>query len=316
MSTLLTLLLAFGGGDEIRLELRPEIMVRGIEVQLRDFADVTCTDAELRDRIGRVSIGKRPALGNTRVVTREELGQRLLAAGVATDRVHVFGAREVSLVPAFALLQAREVLEAADGVLRAALALEADADIEAEAGSLAIQHVPPGRTGYDLSAEVRNGRLEAKSAIVDVRVLVDGEPWKTIPVPYKLRRYRQALVVTAPVPRGQPLTAENVTLKRVEVQLGNALFVDSPEAVTGMVSARNLTANRLLQPQDVAAPAVVRRGDLVTIVSQKGRVKVATKGIAEQDGAVGTLVAVRNLTSQRVLAAVVQGHGVVAVEPQ
>ena len=33
-------------------------------------------------------------------------------------------------------------------------------------------------------------------------------------------------------------------------------------------------------------------------------------------GAVGTLVAVRNLTSQRVLAAVVQGHGVVAVEPQ
>jgi len=58
---------------------------------------------------------------------------------------------------------------------------------------------------------------------------------------------------------------------------------------------------------------LVRRGDAVTIVARRGDMVVTAFGLAREDGALGEVVRVENLQSQRVVHARVRGNNTVAV---
>lgn len=309
-------LLAGGGEDPkpepVRIDCRSEARLRGTEILLRDVADVTSVDKGLAERLADVSFGKRPAPGSFRALTREEIEKRLLALGLGTDRVLLLGSREIGLVPVFVPMQAKDLLEAADGVMSAALATEqAAGEVTFEAGAVAPIQVPPGRRSLDLRPTLRGGRFEIASAIVDVQILVDDEPWKTVPIAYRLRRFVEAVVVEKAIPKGQPFSDDNVSVRRIEAPSAAMPLLGKLAALEGKVAARNLTANRPLLASDLTGPAVVWRGDIVTLVSETGRVKLATKARADQEGPVGARILVTNLGSGKVLSAIVLGPGVV-----
>lgn len=298
--------------EPVRLECRSEAQVRGAEVLLRDIAEITTADKALATRLADISFGKRPAAGFFRALTREEIERRLVELGLALDRFALVGAREVALVPVFTLLQPKDVLEVADGIMRSAVASEANpGDIEFEAGPTVAVQVPPGRRTFDLAGSLRGGRLDLASAIVDVKVVIDGEAWKTLTLSYRLRRFVHAVVVERPIQKGQPFADDNVALKRIEAQNSSLTLVSRFDLLEGKVAARNLTPNRPLTPADVTGPAVVWRGEIVTLVSDSGRIKLATKARADQDGAAGARILVTNLASGKVLQATVVGPGVV-----
>ena len=326
-----------GGGDDppVVVRCKADAELRGTEVWLRDIAEVETSDAELTARLLQVSFGKPPATGFERVLTQQDVMLRLVREGLTAARLRLVGAPSISLRPVVTRVQPSDVLEAAEPVLRAALAVGGDgsgnsnsngsgsssssgadgaaADVELEpATRLSTLLVPPGRYAFELSGRLV-GAVSHGSATVEVTVLVDQEPFKVVRVPYRLHRYQRVLVAARPIEKAEPLGEANLELQRVEAAAGPCPFLTGFEAVAGRVAAQDLRQGTRLTLAAVAAPAVVFRGDVVHLVATEGRIRVATRAIALADGAAGDRIPVRNLTADRVVQAVVHGQGLVVV---
>jgi flagella basal body P-ring formation protein FlgA len=315
----LALTLAAGGDDgaprrvPIVVALKTDALVRGTEVLIGDVASIDAPSLEVAERVARISFGRRPGLGFHRVLSDRDVLARLLQDGLLAADVKVAGAREVVVQAACTVLQPQELLDVAEPVLRAAIDLEQQ-DVEYElAVPLKPQRVPPGRRAFEVKPALRGGQLQRASAIVELGFWVDGELWETLPVQFRLRRYGQVLITTGAVRRGTPLDASNVEDRRVESAQISSAFLNRIEAVAGKVAARDLRSGERLTLAALADPAVVCRGDQVALVSSRGSIRIATKGIAQADGAVGARIAVMNVTSGKLVQAVVEGPGVVSV---
>jgi flagella basal body P-ring formation protein FlgA len=93
-------------------------------------------------------------------------------------------------------------------------------------------------------------------------------------------------------------------------------YLTSFDGVRGKVAARELRAGAMLTLRSISDPAVVYGGDPINLVAVNGRVQVATRAVALQDGAVGDRIAVRNLASNKVVQAAVHGPGLAVIELQ
>src|SRR3546814_112487 len=121
----------------------------------------------------------------------------------------------------------------------------------------------------------------------------------TLRVPVHAELWQPVAVLTSPLNRGAVLGADQVRLEPHEVLGLSRGYFGAIDQVVGQQARRNLKANDVLHPGMVEAARLVKRGDLVVVSAEDGRVAVRSQGIALQDGAEGASVQVRNSRSGR-----------------
>lgn len=311
-------LVAGGGGDGEKdkakpvLRLKPSVIVRGLDVTVGELCELVPADGTTL-ALAAVKFGPAPVNGHARTVSRTELVQVLAAAKVDLTTVKIEGADEATVQAITVEVPGQEMLEAATTALQAQLAVEGG-DVELEAPAR-VRHVqaPPGRHSQELRARLRGNRTGPNSAVVDVEVLVDGESCKKVPLTFKLQRFHQVLKTTGTVRAGTPLGPENLAITREPMDQASALYLDRMEQVAGLIAARNLQPSQRVTIGDAAPPALVRKGDVVTVVMTRGRVKVTAKAMANHDAPLDGRVALTNLQSRATLTGIVHGPGIVVV---
>ena len=302
-----------GGGDgqPTPVRLKPAASVRGLDVTIGELCELPGDAAGVA--LARIVFGQAPVHGYARTVSRTEIVQALAGAGVDVTTIKLEGADEVLLQAIVVDVPGAELLDAATTALQALLAVEGgDVEIEAPPRVRQVQ-APPGRTSQELRARVRGNKTGPAGAVVDVEVLVDGEPCKRVPVTFKLQRFQQVLKTAVTVRAGTPLGPDVVALAREPLAQATGLYLDRMDQVEGLIAARDLQPGRRLTLADAAPPSVVRKGDLVTVVSTRGRVKVTTKAMANHDAPLAGRVTLTNLQSRSTLTGIVQGTGLVVV---
>lgn len=84
--------------------------------------------------------------------------------------------------------------------------------------------------------------------------------------------------------------------------------------VVGRRVRRPIGKNNTIKMDYLDAREVVRRGDTVIIVAEKGGLKVTTKGVAKDNGSSGEMIRVENISSGKVITGRVVESGVVKVD--
>lgn len=294
------------------LTLRAAASTRGVDVTIADLCDVSPVGPEAAV-IGQVRFGPAPVPGFTRTVSRTEVLQSLAAAGFNASAFALRGATESLVQTVVVEVPGQDVLDAATAVLRALLAAEGgDVEIEPPA-RLRLLQAPPGRQSQELRARVRGDQTGPTSAVVDVAIVVDGEDYKTLQLNFKLTRYHQVLKTIGTLRAGTPLGPENLQLVREPLALHTGLYLDSFAQVSGQIAKRNLQPSQRLSLGDVTPPAVVHRGEIVTVVMTSGRVKVTCKAMVNHDAAVGERVTVTNTESRAQITGIAAAPGTVVV---
>ncbi len=294
------------------IELRANALVRGLDLRLADLAEITPAgeDAQL---VGAIKLGQAPMPGVVRTFTRHEFLQALVANGYSPASFKIRGAVESTVQSMVVAIGQAEFVDAAKTVLDAVL-LQEGGDVEVElATTIRIQQVQPGRKSQELRARVRGGTTNPASAVVDVDVLVDGEVAKTVPVQWKLTRFHSVLKASQSIGAGVPIGPENCVVSRERVSQTTGLYLTSLEQAHGLICKRSLQPNQLVMLTDVGQPAIVHRGDIVTVVLTKGRVKIETRGIANNDAGRGESVTVTSASSRAQLTGVAEASGTVVV---
>lgn len=162
-----------------------------------------------------------------------------------------------------------------------------------------------------LAIDVTNETMKAGRNTLTVRC--NGERHWTIYVSVVLNLYKNVLVLTQPLQRGERITSSVFTSERRDVSGLREDYFTLIEQVENKQASRALAVGTLLSLKNVSEPLLIKRGDKVDIRSTGSGLMITMSGIALSDGIKGQRINVKNQSSGRIINATVSDIGVVSV---
>ncbi len=162
-----------------------------------------------------------------------------------------------------------------------------------------------------LEASMPAGGRSLGNTTVAVRCKDPGG-WKIL-VSARIDVFGPVVVARYPLARGSVIQAQDLEL--VERNLSHLPYgyYGATQPVAGLLAKRTIAAASVITPPMLQAPNLVKRGERVSVIAERGPLQIRTSGKALRDGKSGDLVQIRADGSQRVIDGRVVGQGVVKV---
>jgi flagella basal body P-ring formation protein FlgA len=286
----------------VTITLQPAAQVKGTEVRLDAIATVEGDDAAEVARVRALGLGYAPAPGYS----------RLIATGrVSSDVARMFPGLTVTLKGADACRVAPAIERVSGEALEAAAKAEVlrwldGRDVElTRLAAIADVEVPAGDKPFEVRAVLGESALKGGPINVPVRVMVDGNLYRTIWTNWQLAIWEVASVPKCPILAGETITLDMLEKKRVLSAIAGPETALAAGLVVGSTARRDLAPGTPVREMDVVRPVLVRRGDSLFLEVRRGGVQARVAGIAEQDARAGERIDVTLLDSKRKLSATV-----------
>lgn len=150
---------------------------------------------------------------------------------------------------------------------------------------------------------------------VAVAISCTGTPGWTIQVPVQMQVFRQVLVTSRPLARGDMIGPADVHVEERDITRMGYGYVESVDQITGHAVAHPLIGGVVLEPGDLAGRETVHSGEEVALIALVDGIEVRTAAMALDGGDTGSHLRVRNDTSGKVINGIVLGAGEVQALP-
>ena len=136
---------------------------------------------------------------------------------------------------------------------------------------------------------------------------------KTVRV--RLEVLRDMVVSTGYLARDTNISKDDVKLvKRWFDRISPGVVTDINDVLGKRLRTSIKQPNTIITRNMLREPVMVKRGNLVRIVLEKGPLRITTMGLSKQNGAFGDIIKVKNISSKNVIYARVMGNSLVQVE--
>jgi flagella basal body P-ring formation protein FlgA len=136
---------------------------------------------------------------------------------------------------------------------------------------------------------------------------------KTIKARATVAAFDRVIKTKVPVARGQALDEDNIYSVLVNVNRTPKGVLKDIEALRGTIATRSLNADRVLSASDVKNVPDIKRGQPVSIVCEKNRLRITTTGKVREDGYIGKAVKVESDLSGKTFRGVLTARSIVKV---
>lgn len=161
--------------------------------------------------------------------------------------------------------------------------------------------LPAGRVSFEVVAPERwEGYGNASLALI---VRVDDQVKRNLTVLVEVEALAEMVVATRTLERGEVLVASDLALVRRDISHVQGRFLKSTEEAIGLRVKSALRANSPVRGDYLERVPIVKSGQMVTILVENEAVRITASGRAKGSGALGDTIMVRNLSSQKDLAA-------------
>lgn len=192
-------------------------------------------------------------------------------------------------------------------------------DALAQTGDPATYSLQLGRISSNLSLGACEQPLQVEfdesrihQSQISTKVTCAAPKW-SVRVPVKIMQFKQVVVATKHLNRGENLTAENIGLKTYNVKLIHQGYYESLAEVQNKVLSRSIPEGTVLTAHMIKMPILIRRGDAVKIVYEVPGLKIESTGISQSDGAKDEMIKVKNARSNILVDAQVKDKGVAII---
>ncbi len=311
MITLICSLLLWTG---VTITLPAEAKVEGTELSIGAVAKIECDDAALTARVQALSLGYVPAPGFSRVLESGALLRQVRAAAPGIE-VKIAGANTCRVLPETETVRAEAIVSSARAALEQHLAGHdlSDCTLELVSAIGAIE-VPRGKQSCALEVAPQPAKPSPGPALVAVRLVVDGQTYRTVYTSWKVQAWREQPVLVRNVRAGEMIDASMVELRRAPIDAALVMSALESIQVFGTAAAHELPAGKTLLAGDLVRPTIVKKGDALILVVNSGAVRVRTPVTADQAGALGDRIKVVVQQSGRELNAVIESRDRVSVD--
>lgn len=135
--------------------------------------------------------------------------------------------------------------------------------------------------------------------------------WRLILVLAPTGAWADSMVATHTIRAQSVLSEADFTMVAADIPGA----VQDPDAALGQEARVTLYAGRPIRPDDLGAPALVDRNQVVTLIFQSGGLSIMTEGRALARGGVGDFIKVLNIASHTTITGQIMPNGVVSVGP-
>lgn len=163
----------------------------------------------------------------------------------------------------------------------------------------------------ELEAFLPPGQRLESNVTIGVRCV---QPAWSLFVPVKLHRFADVLIAKRPLLANEIVSAADFETRQADLSsLSRGYFLANAQ-VTGYVVKHPVVAGAVLHGGMLSPPLFVKRGDRVAVIAATSGLEVRVFGVALADGMQGGRVAVRNISSNRVIQTIVTLPGTVEVQ--
>jgi len=132
-------------------------------------------------------------------------------------------------------------------------------------------------------------------------------------VPVRLHWWAQAVVVIKTVPARTLLLQDMMKRTRTDIAGHSGHWSDNTRDLIGMRLTRPLPKGEVILSSHIKRPPMIKRGDVVQIILDTGRIHVRSEGKAMRNASRGERILVKNLRSNEVIQAIAEKTGVVRI---
>ena len=276
-------------------------------------------DPQETAELAAIELFPAPPSGQQRFLGLRELQDSLAARGVNLAKVQISGAAQVAV---------RSLPPASSGPSRPTSAVVVDSRRAEQQVRLAVlRRMQQLGCGADSSAlelsltdeQVRAVAAASRSVVVTggaaplvgsqrLELIVEATDGpKRFPLDVQIAVPQSVVVAVRTIVKGDLIRPGDVSLTAVHQPLAAGAGIASVETVIGREAARAIPSGRTLAADDVRAPVVVRRGDVVTIYARSPGIRVKAVARARQDGSVGELIEMEAMQTRKAFIARVSG---------
>lgn len=153
----------------------------------------------------------------------------------------------------------------------------------------------------------------ARHWTANILIVSGGEVITALPAAGRFDEMAEVPVLRRAIRNGDVIRADDVEIRDIPAGQIRGDTITDLAGLVGKSPARSISANRPVRGHEIGQPAMVKKNSVVQMRYFSPGMEITTTGQALDDGAQGGLVTVRNLTSKKVVQAVVEGEGVVSV---
>lgn len=146
-----------------------------------------------------------------------------------------------------------------------------------------------------------------------VHVSCDSQKRWALYVPVQISYQHTVLVTNSTVANGSVIKDSDLTMAVRDLGLLRQGYYLDTKDVVGFESRRQLNPGTVITSNILQPAKLIQRGDNVTIQASAGKLKVRMTGEAMIDGRKGQQITVKNLSSKRLIKAVVIAKGLVEI---
>lgn len=331
---------ANAGGESVRLW--PSAVVVDDSIRIEDVGELRGVDAQTERKLAQLVVGEAPAAGGSRIIHLELIRSVLATNGVNLAKLTLRGATSCAVSrpslpapsPAPAANQSpvasltkrqREDNEKATAeapketnskTLRQAVSDHFNAEFARYGGTAEIVFDRTSEQVLDLSGPEftfkvrRRGGSPLGLCPLEVDVLSQGRSVQTVPLVVQVTLTRRVVVARHTINQGAAIAAADVELTALSFTRVDELGLDDLTQSIGQRAKRVISAGTLIEADMLESVPLVLRGQLVTLTSLAGAIRVVTTAKAAEDGRRGDVVKVRAVDDKKVeFDAIVVGPG-------
>jgi len=290
--------------EKVRIAMRSDATVSSSAVTLGDLAIVEGGSSVKRKAISQLHLPI-DKVGGGSTISRGEMTTRLLMAGFDPNEFQLYGTR-TRVIREEVGLNIQAVLESAiashvSGSLNMDLR-----DVQVDLLSFPDVLSRYAAEGYQFSALDHADRIIGRRNVL-VGVFRQGRMESQVQVLAQTSVTKQVLVASRPIERGEVLDRDNAFIERRQFSNFSDKWI--AEDGFGKTVSRRIRAQEALRSVDLTRHStthrkevLVRARDIVTVVANKGGLKITMSGMeAMKSGGAGDVISLRNPDSKKVV---------------
>ena len=172
--------------------------------------------------------------------------------------------------------------------------------------------VPAGNVSWKVDSKGNEDYLGESYCVL--KLFQDGVLFREESIRVRVEILREFFVSTKNLGRDSIISASDITLQKRWVRAMPLNSISSQEEIVGKLLCVGVRPNTEITRNMLKEATAVKRGKMVQISLDSGAISITTMGLSEEDGAEGSFIKVRNLSSNKIIYARVVGESRVKVD--
>ncbi len=139
-----------------------------------------------------------------------------------------------------------------------------------------------------------------KHLYLEYQIFEDGKIMYKIPVTANVKKYMNVIVSKRDIPKGKILTSEDLKTAEIEFKRRSGYITEIENAV-GKVAKRDIKKGTVIKNSLLRPDYKVKKRKNVRIIYRNKNINIELMGLALEDGAVGDVIKVKNISSGKVI---------------